>query len=396
MRFGSAISMATELGEACRDAAARAAESLEGAPVDLCVVFASTRFDGVERVPSLLTDAVSPRVLVGCSGEGLVGGGREVEGRAAVSVTLASMPGVQLRALHVEDGDLPSEDAPPSAWVDMIGLPAASTAGFVVLPEPFSFAIDRLLAGLDFAYAGAPKVGGMASGSRHPGGHALFCGRGTHRSGGVVLALEGDVVVETRVAQGCRPFGKVGRITGADNHKLKAIDRVPAVQFLQDQLSSLEGDALDLASRTPLFLGIAMDPFAVEMPTAGDFLIRNVMDCDPEAGSLTIGDLLSVGRSVQFHLRDSETSSQDLREVLQRGQRESGAAAPRGALVFSCLGRGRHLYGEEGHDSRLFAEVVGPVALGGFFCNGEIGPVQGNTYLHGYTSSFALFSESRA
>ncbi len=83
--------------------------------------------------------------------------------------------------------------------------------------------------------------------------------------------------------------------------------------------------------------------------------------------------------------------------MLMRGQQNSRAAPPPcGALVFSCLGRGRHLYGEEGHDSRLFTEVVGPVALGGFFCNGEIGPVQGNTYLHGYTSSFALFSESGA
>ena len=237
----------------------------------------------------------------------------------------------------------------------------------------------------------------MASGSQHPGGHALFCGRGTHHSGGVVLALGGDVVVETRVAQGCRPFGKVGRITGADNHKLQTINGMPAMLFLQEQLGTLQGDTRELATKAPLFLGIAMDPFAVEAPTAGDFLIRNVMDCDPEAGSLTIGDLLSVGRSVQFHLRDSQASSQDLREVLVRGQRESNAPnPPRGALVFSCLGRGRHLYGEEGHDSRLFTEVVGPVALGGFFCNGEIGPVHGTTYLHGYTSSFALFSESSA
>jgi small ligand-binding sensory domain FIST len=29
--------------------------------------------------------------------------------------------------------------------------------------------------------------------------------------------------------------------------------------------------------------------------------------------------------------------------------------------------------------------------LTGFFCNGEIGPVGGTTFLHGYTSSFGIF-----
>jgi len=357
-------------------------------------VFVSTSFEDKERLPSLLIEQLGARDLVGCSGGGVIGGGVEVEGWPAASVTVASLPGVDLRCLHLQDGDLPSEDAPPSAWADMVGTSVASTAGFIVLPEPFTFAMHRLLAGLDFAFPSAPKVGGVASGSQHPGGHALYCGGQVHHGGCVVLALSGDVAVETRVAQGCKPFGRVGRITSAENHYLVAVNDMPALQFLQQQLRELRGRDLELATKTPLFLGVAMNPFAVDAPAAGDFLIRNVMDYDPKTGSLTIGEVLSVGRSVQFHLRDRDTSSQDLRAVLQRGRAAAaGSSAPRGALVFSCLGRGVHLYGEEGHDSRVFGEVVGDVPLGGFFCNGEIGPIQGTTYLHGYTSSFALFAE---
>lgn len=395
MRFSSGISTKTSLDEACAEAVEQAVAGLD-APPDLCVVFASTRFPDKERVPALLGDLAGARHLIGCSGEGIIGGGAEFEGRPAVSVTLASLPGVEVRCQHLEDGDLPDDDGPPGAWVDMMGVNVESAAGFVVLPDPFTFQVHRLLAGLDFAYPAAPKVGGLASGSQHPGGHALFCGRQCYPSGAVVLSLAGDVVVDTRVAQGCKPFGAVGKITKAENHYLLGIDGVPALKFLQDQLGKLEGRDLELASKTPLFLGIGMDPFATETPAAGDFLIRNVMEYDSKSGSLTIGEILSVGRSVQFHLRDRTTSAQDLRDVLSsdRPHRGGPAGPARGALVFSCLGRGRHLYGEEGHDSKVFAEVMGPLALGGFFCNGEIGPVQGTTYLHGYTSSFAVFAET--
>ena len=45
--------------------------------------------------------------------------------------------------------------------------------------------------------------------------------------------------------------------------------------------------------------------------------------------------------------------------------------------------------------ARFFAERPKPAApLGGFFCNGEIGPVGGRAYLHGYTASVALFREA--
>jgi small ligand-binding sensory domain FIST len=100
-------------------------------------------------------------------------------------------------------------------------------------------------------------------------------------------------------------------------------------------------------------------------------------------------------QAVQFHLRDARTAAEDLSQHLERYRAGStGAASPQGALLFSCVGRGMHLYGRPDHDTSLFEGALGSIPLGGFFCNGEIGPVGGTTFLHGYTSAFALFREA--
>lgn len=143
-----------------------------------------------------------------------------------------------------------------------------------------------------------------------------------------------------------------------------------------------------------LFLGVVMDEF-LDSPMQGDFLIRNVVGMDQRTGALAIGEMLKEGQLVQFHLRDAETSAQDLTFVLERYATENRENEVPGALLFSCLGRGEYLYGRPNHDTEIFQEKLGQVPLGGFFCNGEIGPVGGTTFLHGYTSSFGLF-RSRA
>ena len=142
--------------------------------------------------------------------------------------------------------------------------------------------------------------------------------------------------------------------------------------------------------RSSLFLGVVMDEF-IDEPQQGDFLIRNVMGMDDRNGSLAIGEMLKEGQMVQFHLRDADTSAQDLAAVLERYAGDNRENSVQGALLFSCLGRGQYLYGRPNHDTDLFRDKLGAVPLGGFFCNGEIGPVSGTTFLHGYTSSFGIF-----
>ena len=94
------------------------------------------------------------------------------------------------------------------------------------------------------------------------------------------------------------------------------------------------------------------------------------------------------------HLRDADASAEDLEQMLSTLAAESRAEV-QGSLLFSCLGRGKHLYGRPDHDTDAFRRHLGEVPLGGFFCNGEIGPVGGTTFLHGYTSAIGLFRPAR-
>ena len=354
----------------------------EGA-IDLAVVFATTGYGPqLDRIPVLLHELLGCRNLIGCSGQTLIGDGRVVGDTPAITVLAGRLPDVQIDAIAMGTGDLPNPDAAPAAWHELLPPSIAPRRGMIVLSEPFHFDTRALLTGLDYAWAGVPKLGGIASGSRHPEGHVLFCGRTTHRQGAIVLSLAGGLSVTPVVSQGCRPIGRPGRITKADRNRLFAVDDASARQFVEQQLATLGAGDLDLARHGPLFLGIASDPFAGQDAAAGDFLVRNIFGLDPNSGSLLVGDQLTAGRQIQLHLRDRASSEQDLQLRLLSARPNTAA----GALLFRCLGR-------EGRDHRRFAAAAAAVPLVGFHGNGEIGPVGATTHMHGYTASFALFSE---
>lgn len=82
----------------------------------------------------------------------------------------------------------------------------------------------------------------------------------------------------------------------------------------------------------------------------------------------------------RLQVRDAQGARQDLdnqglaykRRELQASMTGQPRPSPFGALVFTCNGRGRHLYGEPHWDSRRLADFV-PVPSSGFFCNGGCG-----------------------
>ena len=391
MKWASHVSARPSLEEALDESCDSVQAQLgPGIEPDLIVAFASVHHDRPESpVPDALRARFPHAAIVGCSGAGVIGGGHEVEDGPGLSITAGQLPDVTLRCFHVGASDLPSPDAAPEAWADLIDVPLDTDPAFLLLADPFSLDSEALLTGMDYAFPGCAKIGGLASGGGPSSPHALYLNDKLYREGAVGVALFGNVVVDTVVAQGCRPIGEPMRVTAADRNLLLSLDGKPPIERLQQVYERSSPRDQELVQRN-LFMGIAMDPL-LESVGPGDFLIRNVVGMDPSRGVLAVGALLREGQVVQFHVRDAETSGEDLRQALSSYRRSAGDRSPAGALLFSCTGRGRHLYGTVDHDTGIFDELVGSLPLGGFFCNGEIGPVASITYLHGYTSSFAIF-----
>lgn len=390
MRWSSAVSDVSSLTQAIDDTTERVEIGLDGASADLVFAFISSHhapsyYSVVELVRSRFPGAV----VLGCSAGGVIGAGHEVEDAPGVALTAASLPGVVITPFEFENEELPSPDAPPSAWEALIGVPASDRPSFVLLPDPFTLRADELVAGLDYAYPDSVKIGGLASGGTVTGANALFSTRGARRSGTVGVALSGNVVVDSVVAQGCRPIGEPMVITGCRDNVITQLGTERPLDVLRTLFDRGDDRERRLIRRS-LQIGVVMDPLR-EKYEAGDFLIRNVIGADGDDGALAVGEHVREGQVVQFHVRDAISASDDLGATLLRYTSEHPDVAPSGALLFSCLGRGERLFGRVDHDPDMFQSVVGAMPVTGFFCNGEIGPVGGSTFLHGYTSSFALF-----
>jgi small ligand-binding sensory domain FIST len=136
-----------------------------------------------------------------------------------------------------------------------------------------------------------------------------------------------------------------------------------------------------------LLVGLVIDENRAEYGR-GDYLVRALLGADEETGAIAVGDEVRVGQTLRFHVRDATSADEDLRESLAGGLAGETAA---GALLFTCNGRGTHMFSEPDHDARAVAEAVGSSSLAGFFCGGEIGPVGGRAFLHGFTATAAVF-----
>ena len=396
MQWTNALSTRSSLEAAINDVVEQAVASLT-APADLGLVFISSAFmSEYTRLLPLLAEKLSVPVLIGCSAGGVIGRKQtgkteEIEAEPALSLTLAHLPGVKIRPFHILAEELPDSDSSPNAWIDLVGVPPLPVPQFILLSSPFGSATNDLLQGLDFAYPGSVVVGGQASSGFMNGPVGLFCNDKLCREGTVGIALTGNIVLDTIVSQGCRPIGQPLQVTKAERNIILELDEKVPLMVLRNLISSLSEEDRTLAQHS-LFVGLAMDEFRMNLHS-GDFLIRNILGVDPKAGAIAISDRIRAGQRLQFHLREAEASSQDLEILLQEYQKENentSQPSPVGALMFTCLGRGTGLYGQPNFDSQLFSRYLHDIPMGGCFCGGEIGPVSGRTFLHGYTSVFAI------
>ncbi len=390
MRWTSSVSDAVSFTEAAHNVCDDVLESLDGKRPDLALAFISSHHaPSYQAVSEVFAERLNARVFVACSASGVIGAGREVERRPGIALSAALLPGVKLTPFMVKQDELPGPDEPPDAWEELIGVPPSECHAILLLPDPFTLQADQLIAGLDYAYPKAVKIGGLVSGGTGSGTNALFLNGQMKRGGVVGVGFSGNLAVETVVAQGCRPVGKPMVISQCEGNIIRRLDDSTPLEVIKGLFDTAEPRDRRLIRRS-LQIGIVMNPLSDQF-SAGDFLVRNVIGADEADGAIAVGELVRDGQVVQFHVRDAEAADEDLRAMLDKCVAELGDKEPAGALLFQCLGRGQLLFGSPDHDTDMFREKVSPVSIAGFFCNGEIGPVGGSTFLHGFTSSFALF-----
>jgi small ligand-binding sensory domain FIST len=407
MRFASSLSTHPVTAHATGEVIGQVIEQVGRHP-DLAVVYVTRPHAGaLEDAADTIARLLEPSVLIGCAAESVVGNQREIENAPAVSLW-AGMTGpivaVRLWTEFEHDGRSghgeppePGRPGTPGGPADAGGEPpTAVVAGWpdelpfepqalLLLADPYSFAVDVLLRGLHREHPGLPVLGGMASAAFGPGGNRLVLNHQVFTDGAVGAIIGPGVTLSSVVSQGCRPIGRPLAVTRAERNIIYELAGQPALhrlmQMAKDGMSERDVQLINQG----LHMGIVIDEHKADF-ARGDFLIRNVIGADRANGAIAIGDEVEVGTTVQFHVRDAEAADEDLREMLADRHAE-------GVLLFTCNGRGTRLFDGPDHDAGVIGDLLGDPPVAGFFAAGEIGPVGGSNFVHGFTASMALFED---
>ncbi len=385
VRIGCGLSTGADPRIAAIEAGTDARQGLAGHAADLVVVFCSgAHLAAPESTLEGVHEALAPEALIGCGAGGVLGAGREIEGGTAVAVWAASLGMGEAETFHAHatPGRLEGE-------VAVGGMPsAAGAAATLLFPDPYSFPADRALADLARTAPGVPVLGGISSARTLDGDAALFLDDEIVTDGAVGAVLHGVEILPC-VSQGAAGIGPVLEISAVDGHVIRELDGRPALVTLREAIEGLREDERELVSGG-LLLGVAIDG-AHTLSGSHDYLVRGIIGADPDGGTITVGAPVREGQVVRLHTRDASSADLDLRSALElRSSALGGSAA--GALVFTCNGRGQNMFGMPDHDADAVDEELGGAPCAGFFAAGEIGPVGGENFLHGFTATVAVFA----
>lgn len=357
--------------EAAAEAADRARAGLDG-PADLCVVFASgPHLPMAKWVLSEIHERLGPANLIGCGAGGTLAGGQEVEEGPGLAVWAASLPGAEISTAHVT--------------ADEMEVPAGDGT-LLVLADPYSFPTETLLREAEEVRPGMPVLGGLAS-AAIGGGGVLFQDGEVRTEGAVTASISGAEVLPC-VSQGAMPVGPEMTVTAAEGNVISELASRPALERLGEVIEALPADERELAAQGVL-LGVVVDENRPDH-LRGDFLVRPIAGADRSSGALAIGQSVRVGQTVRLHVRDAASADEDLREALRAQAEALGDSGAAGALLFTCNGRGSNMFDVPDHDASALEDALGAPAAG-FFCAGEIGPIGGRNFLHGFTATMAVF-----
>jgi small ligand-binding sensory domain FIST len=384
MKFFSAVSQ-NESTDAAVDEVIAATRAGGVEPDVAFLFFTAHHRDEAERFVERLWLELDPQVMVGCSGEGVIGGEVEVERAPGMSLLVGQMPRVRLHPFHIGADDWRPLVGDPELLAERVAH-GGETRALIGFGDPFTTPTTDFLGLLDTHLPGVPLIGGMASSARQPGENVLVRNDQVFTDGFVGVSLSGPVEIETVVSQGCRPIGRSMVITKARQNVIEQLGGRPALAALRETIEALDDADKGLLSNG-LLIGRAISEYR-ESFGRGDFLVRNLMGVDQESGAIAVAEYVRPGQTVQFHVRDAATAGEDLTLLLE--PQRQGARPAAGGLLFSCNGRGTRMFDASCHDIKASREAMPQTPVAGFFAAGELGPVGGKNFIHGHTASLAL------
>lgn len=363
--------------------------SFQGPQLTLGLVFMTPHFfERASQVLEILRVHARIPLLVGCSGPSLATGAQELEDQPGIALGLYHLPGATIRTTHFVQAQVEEANG-PGYWHHETGVDPDHCNGWLAFADPFRTDCETWLRQWNEAYSPLPILGGLAGGGADTQASQLYLNGEVFDEGGVALSVQGDVRLQGVISQGCTPIGETWTITKTDGNLIHEIGKRPAYQVLADTFSQLNTEQQKRAQGN-LMVGLVINEYQEEFHR-GDFLIRSLLGGDPSSGILAVGARPRVGQSLQFQCRDAEAADEDMKAMLEKARAVAKGSVIYGACLCSCNGRGHRLFGRPHHDAALAQDYLGPMGLTGFFCNGEIGPVGGRSFLHGYTASLALF-----
>ncbi len=387
MPFTVGFSQHADPGIATGEIVGQVLETL-GVQPDVAVLFTSGEHMGnTDEIAAAVVELLNPGAFIGTTAVSVAAGEREIEEETAAVLWVGSLGGSNApRARAVRLSGVPdpvADDEALAAALDEVH--AAGDLSMVVLADPYTYPVDAALGHWAERWPDVSVLGGLSSGAPVPGGNRIVVDGGVHRDGAAALIVGGSANVTHLVSQGCRPIGQPYIITEAEGNVVKSLGGMPPFERLQQVFSKLDPADQRLVQRG-LHVGRVTDERKIDFER-GDFLIRGVLGADRDSGAIAIGDEAPVGATVQFHVRDAVTADEDLRAALAH------SPPTEGALLFTCNGRGTHLFDVPHHDAAALADHTS-AEVAGMFCAGEIGPVGARSYVHGFTASMALFTDS--
>ena len=194
------------------------------------------------------------------------------------------------------------------------------------------------------------------------------------------------------VSQGVRALTAPIKVAEVDGHDLVRLGNYPALNVLVRSLPQSVRDR----KRIPLHLLMGGVTFG-EPETAiseGRFRLNHIVSANLNNQSITLADRLRPGESLFWAIRDTLAAEREMKQTVQSASNNLGEE-PDFALLFPCMGRGPHFYGNRDRDLELLQAAWPGLPTIGFYGNGEIGPLDTDNHLFQYSTIVGLFHRGR-